>query len=548
MVRKKQGSVEPSTVRTTRSRYALLADMDEDLPALSDGTTRKKFVKPGAAANRNSKTEYAGDEYAGDATAGNYSNPGAGQNSLRAARHISKEKGVPNEDERAMIVEKRACMAAMLEPEGTKGAVGQTYDAGQTYVQAEKPAATAMSVERVTKAENALTIPKETGMSKKPWNTLFKDNRDPTHGIKPRFIQPKGSDLDFTNKVMLTMVEMWGHCLVGCFTGRFPGLKAVYELKEKWCVKCLIRPHDKGWVIFIFQNDADRMKVLNDGPYTIFGKMLMLKVLCEDFSFEDEEFLKVPIWVKLPNLPMQLWNEEAMSEVASMSGTPLTTDRITQERANHNFARILIEVDVSKPPPLSFPIRLPSQKIFNQRVVYETFPNFFFHCKKYGHHPFICKELAEKELKEENGKEKNKEVGIINVAAHELTDLEVTAIDNSSLGVATTLEAATTFQTRTLVEPAAKEAAGNVSHAQIEVREVGMEAVAPEVAVIAPEIAAGIDEAPEPTAAPNQNGNKTTWAEPNSEPAEAERAARPPAPKKGPSKKMVFKISKCPGY
>ncbi|CAH9101489.1 unnamed protein product [Cuscuta europaea] len=86
-----------------------------------------------------------------------------------------------------------------------------------------------------------------------------------------------------------------------------------------------------------------------------------------------------------------------MSEVASMVGMPMTTDLITQERSNHRFARVLIEVDASKPPILSFPIRLPSHKVINQSVVYETFPNFCFHCKKYGHNPFICKKLHEKE-------------------------------------------------------------------------------------------------------------------------------------------------------
>ncbi|CAH9135335.1 unnamed protein product [Cuscuta epithymum] len=266
---------------------------------------------------------------------------------------------------------------------------------------------------------------------KKPWSTLFKDNRAPSHGIKLKFVPPKGNSLDFSDRVMPSMVEMWGYCLVGCFTGRFPGLKAIHELKFKWGVKCQIKSHDKGWVIFKFQTDEDRMKVLNEGPYTIFGKLLMLKVLSDDFTFDDEEFLKVPIWVKFPQLPMKLWNKDAMSEVASMVGVPLTTDLITQERSNHNFARVLIEVDVSKPPPLSFPIRLPSHKVIKQLVVYETFPNFCFHCKKYGHHPFICKELAEKELKDKNEKEKKNDVGILKGAAQDTLKDIATRVEKS---------------------------------------------------------------------------------------------------------------------
>ncbi|CAH9135329.1 unnamed protein product [Cuscuta epithymum] len=261
-----------------------------------------------------------------------------------------------------------------------------------------------------------------------PWSALFKDNRDPRHGIKLRYVPPKGDTLDFGDRILPSMVDMWGYCLVGHFTGKFPGLKAVHDLKAKWGVKCLVRSHKKGWLIFKFQNDEDRSRVLQEGPYIVFGKLLMLKELSENFSFEDEEFLKVPIWVKFHDLPLQLWNDEAMSEVSSMVGVPITTDKITQERINNDYARVLIEVDVSKPPPLSFPIRLPSQKVFKQSVVYETFPSYCFHCKEFGHHPFICKKLSKCGVGVDKEKEKHdvvvdviEEVGVVS-ARTELTE------------------------------------------------------------------------------------------------------------------------------
>ncbi|CAH9139079.1 unnamed protein product [Cuscuta epithymum] len=421
MGRKKQGLGEESTARTTRasSRFDVLAVTEDDFPALISGMNAKnpdansanKDMNPvlnQIAAKLTGLKEGDKPDSAPMASGSGVSVQPSGKHSAITAAPVAKAINPVSNATKVQVMLKQSAVHGLSSPLEAAVKVPEIAGAkivGQNYMLADKP--------------EAIAIPTAAGMDKKPWNTLFKDNRAPTHGIKLRFIEPKGSVLDFTNKVMPTMVEMWGHCLVGCFTGRFPGLKAVYELKEKWGVRCLVRPHDKGWIIFKFQNDADRMKVLNEGPYTIFGKLLMLKVLSEEFSFDDEEFLKVPIWVKLPNLPMQLWNEEAMSEVASMIGTPLTTDRITQERANHNFARVLVEVDVSKPPPLSFPIRLPSQKVFNQQVVYETFPNFCFHCKKYGHHPFICKELAEKELKEKNGKETNMDVAIIKVAGQD---------------------------------------------------------------------------------------------------------------------------------
>ncbi|CAH9075787.1 unnamed protein product [Cuscuta europaea] len=284
---------------------------------------------------------------------------------------------------------------------------------GQTAPQKVPNAITDTSIDTAS-----LEIPPK----EKAWSSLFKDNRDPSNGLKLRYIPPKGKSLDFGDRILPSMIEMWGFCLVGYITGKFPGLKAIYDLKNTWGVSCQIKTHAKGWIIFKFQNDGDREKVLNGGPYTIFGMQLLLKSLSEDFSFDDDEFLKVPIWVKFPNLHMKLWNEEAMSEVASMVGVPLSTDKVTQNRSNHHFARVLIEVDVSKPPRLSFHIRLPSRKVVNQMVVYETFPNFCFHCKMYGHHPFICKKLASKERdlaivdKKEDTVNEGSQVEIVDIA------------------------------------------------------------------------------------------------------------------------------------
>ncbi|CAH9092168.1 unnamed protein product, partial [Cuscuta europaea] len=96
------------------------------------------------------------------------------------------------------------------------------------------------------------TITKQKNLVEKPWTTLFKDNRAPSNGIKLNFVPPRGNTLDFSDRVMPSMVDMWGYCLVGFFTGRFPGLKVVHELKFRWGVKCQIKSHDKGWVIFKF--------------------------------------------------------------------------------------------------------------------------------------------------------------------------------------------------------------------------------------------------------------------------------------------------------
>ncbi|CAH9111738.1 unnamed protein product, partial [Cuscuta europaea] len=384
--KKSQVIGEATKPRTTRASFTVLQDSDAEFPALLPGLSLKKTKKANADGKNVAAIELPP--------------PGKVIQSGQRAMTMVLD---PNAD----AAQSGVVTNAEIRHEGiTAGAV-------KTGAVVVAPAAkdTAAAVNVGAKTTNP-----------EPWSALFKDNRDPSHGIKLRYVPPKGATLDFGDRILPSMVEMWGFCLVGHFTGKFPGLKAVHDLRAKWGVKCFVKSHNKGWVIFKFTNEEDRMKVLHDGPYMVFGKLLMLKELSEDFSFEDEEFLKVPIWVKFPKLPMKLWNDEAMSEVASMVGVPITTDKITKERMNNEYARVLIEVDVSKPPPLSFPIRLPSKKVFNQSVLYETFPNYCFHCKEFGHHPFICNKLSN--CGEGGSRGKDKQV----VAVEEIDEVGLTSI------------------------------------------------------------------------------------------------------------------------
>ncbi|CAH9129594.1 unnamed protein product [Cuscuta epithymum] len=81
--------------------------------------------------------------------------------------------------------------------------------------------------------------------------------------------------------------------------------------------------------------------------------------LREGFTFDDAEFLKVPIWLKLPSLPMDCWDEEVINMIASRVGVPIFTDGIANEKSRLNFTRMLVEVDVAMPPPLFVDIKLP---------------------------------------------------------------------------------------------------------------------------------------------------------------------------------------------
>ncbi|GAA0162163.1 hypothetical protein LIER_18317 [Lithospermum erythrorhizon] len=187
-------------------------------------------------------------------------------------------------------------------------------------------------------------------------------------------------DVDFT-----PTVEKWGICLIGSFTGRFPSSKAVFDIKNSWGVDCKVMPYSKAWTIFRFKSLEDREKVFEGGPYMAWGKTLMLKKVEDDTMFGDDLFLDIPMWVQFHNVPLCYWNPNGLGKITSKLGRPLYSDQVTSEYSKASYARILVEVDVTKKPVFEYEVKIKGGGAFLQRVSYENYQDYCFQCKKFGH-------------------------------------------------------------------------------------------------------------------------------------------------------------------
>ncbi|KDP37580.1 hypothetical protein JCGZ_08271 [Jatropha curcas] len=224
-------------------------------------------------------------------------------------------------------------------------------------------------------------------MDKPTFARLFKDNRDLNQGFKLQKVDV-GDEVVLDEGDLINVEKTWGWCAVGSFTGRFPGMRAVQSLVDSWGVPCKILPHHRGWIVFCFETEEERTSIFASGPYTLYGKSLFLRELPYGFTFKHDEFMMVPICVQLHDLPINCWGPEARSKIASRIGVPCVTDKITKSLEKIAFARVLVNVDVSQPPTTSFTVRLPKGVNYIQEVHFETYPNYCWFCKKYGHHCF----------------------------------------------------------------------------------------------------------------------------------------------------------------
>jgi hypothetical protein len=148
--------------------------------------------------------------------------------------------------------------------------------------------------------------------------------------------------------------------------------------------------HDSGWLIFKFTSELDMLVVLNGGPYHVFGRLLILKHMPDYFDFDTSDMIRLPVWVKFPNLSLQCWSPLCLSKLASVIGKPVHADTPTASMTRLSYARVLVEVDLLADLPSLINITLPNGVSKSQVVLYESLPRFCKQCKTLGHSNYAC--------------------------------------------------------------------------------------------------------------------------------------------------------------
>jgi hypothetical protein len=76
------------------------------------------------------------------------------------------------------------------------------------------------------------------------------------------------------------------------------------------------------------------------------GTPIVLKCWTSIFYAKRERVDVVPVWVRLPGLPMQYWNSACFSTIGSRLGDFLEADYSFEETGIMTVARILVHLDL----------------------------------------------------------------------------------------------------------------------------------------------------------------------------------------------------------
>nr|TKS05769.1 hypothetical protein D5086_0000129850 [Populus alba] len=229
------------------------------------------------------------------------------------------------------------------------------------------------------------------------WRDLFSSKQNPD--VCPKLLHYSEISTIKTctllNDDLTSHSDYWNLCIVGFVAGKFPGYKALSSIiSNSWHCEAKLTIHESGWLVYQFQNVDDKLAVLAEGPYSVYGRPLLLQPMSEFFDFSAENMTTVPVWVRFPNLPLKCWSIQGLSKIASVLGKPLQSDKFTATMERLSFARVLIELDLLDDLPSSIPICLPNDTTLNQSVVYETLPKVCKHCRVLGHSSGACTKFS----------------------------------------------------------------------------------------------------------------------------------------------------------
>ena len=296
------------------------------------------------------------------------------------------------------LVTSEASSGNVVAEDGRAGAVTAKAQIEQKEVSSEpsakQPAPVEVQIKSAIGGTKENVISSVVNRTSGPWVGLFKDNKQQLRGLSLPAFDVQGNRAVLEIQDVDEVEKTWGFCLVGFVAGKFPGKEAIINLCDTWNVEYEYLAHSSGWLVFKFPDSVSRDEVIQKGPYSIFGRPLLLKIMAPDFDFDSKIPLSVPVWISLPNLPLNCWNARALGKIASVLGNPISTDRLTATRERISFARVLVEIDPTKELKRSVEIQLPTGKVRQQKVIYENEPKYCSLCKVLGHSVAACKRFG----------------------------------------------------------------------------------------------------------------------------------------------------------
>jgi hypothetical protein len=192
--------------------------------------------------------------------------------------------------------------------------------------------------------------------------------------------------------------------LVGQFMGLWPSTRTTDNwIQRNWrpLIKNSVTCYavGRGYFIFEFISQEDRDLIFRNGPYFMGTQGLYLNRWTPNFDPASEVPKDVPVWVRLPNLPIHCWNSSSLQAIGNGLGHYI--DR-ADPKDQYSCARICVEVDLEIGLPEAVKLKVGEWQHL-QKLDYEQLPFKCRGCHEYGHFQRNCPKTPHTEKTGEEG-------------------------------------------------------------------------------------------------------------------------------------------------
>lgn len=136
------------------------------------------------------------------------------------------------------------------------------------------------------------------------------------------------------------------------FNGFWPKLEVLHQcILTLWMPNCDIYLCSKYFFNVQFDTKKEMDTVLNYGPWLLGNAGLFITPGFPEFDATTMVVSTMPIWVRLPNLPLPCWDPKFIEDIGNKLRKFKKMDNERIENGIFTFARICVEMDLSKGLP-----------------------------------------------------------------------------------------------------------------------------------------------------------------------------------------------------
>ncbi|KAL0449147.1 UNVERIFIED_CONTAM: hypothetical protein Slati_1471100 [Sesamum latifolium] len=193
-----------------------------------------------------------------------------------------------------------------------------------------------------------------------------------------------GRAINFSMAETEQLAEHLKFSLVGKFSHGYPSMQTIRSyfsrlgLRGAYSIGVINIKH----VLIKLHNEEDLSRIWLKQILFIEGFPMRIFKWTPDFNSKIESSI-VPVWIRLPELPVHLFPKKALFGIASLVGSPLKLDEATADGFRPSVARVCVEIDLMKPRSASIWIGTEG-KYFSQQVLYERCPKYCSQCRQLG--------------------------------------------------------------------------------------------------------------------------------------------------------------------